>query len=323
VSDRGRYRWASLVIDSDLPLPELTRVSGRRRADILVRRALPRPRPGSRATRHTWRLPDGTPWASVMTGDGEHVLRFRRFAEFIVGDEGRSICWRAPLATRPETVRHLLLDQVLPAVAFEHSLIGLHASAVVINGQGVAFAGPSSRGKSSLAASFALDGYPILTDDSLMLDWQRRVPRAVPSYPSLRLWKDAAARFLGASRGLVPVAQYTSKLRVGTHDPAIGFRVRPVRVRRIYLIEPRRGAVRIAGLSSRQAYIELLKVSFRLDPLDRAASRREVVALAAVAQHVPVARLRVPSGLQSFGDVHRAILADLDLASTRTTSGVG
>ena len=71
---------------------------------------------------------------------GEHVLRFRRFAEFVVVDGGRSIRWRAPPATRPETVRHLLLDQVLPAVAFEHSLIGLHASAVVIEGQGIAFA---------------------------------------------------------------------------------------------------------------------------------------------------------------------------------------
>ena len=82
-------------------------------------------------------------------------LRFRRFAEFIVSEGGRSVRWRAPSATRPETIRHLLLDQVMPAVAFEHSLIGLHASAVVVDGQGIAFAGPASRGKSTLAASFA------------------------------------------------------------------------------------------------------------------------------------------------------------------------
>jgi hypothetical protein len=320
VSDARRYRWASLVIDCDLPLPELTRVSARRRADIIVRRALP-PRPGSGAKRHTWTLPDGTRWASVTSGGGEHVMRFRRFAEFVVGDNGRSIRWCAPAATTPETLRHLLLDQVLPAVAFEHDLISLHASAVVVEGQGVAFAGPSGRGKSTLAASFALDGCAVLTDDSLMVDWQRRVPRAVPSYASLRLWKAAAARFLGASGILVPVAQYTSKLRAGPRHSAIRFHSAPIRVCRIYLIEPRRGAVRISGLSSRQAYIELLKVTFRLDPFDRAASRREVVALAALAEQVGVASLRVPSGLHALAEVHRAIRADLGLPSTAARKG--
>jgi hypothetical protein len=117
------------------------------------------------------------------------------------------------------------------------------------------------------------------------------------------------------------VAQYTSKLRVGSRDSAIGFRRRPVHMHRIYVLEPRRGTVRIARISSRQAYIELLKVRFRLDPLDRTVSRREVAALAALAQHVRVARLRVPPGLHSFDDVHRAILADLRADSKYAGAG--
>ena len=148
-----------------MPLPELTRLPGRPRADVVVRRARPRRGMRSRQANHAWLLPDGTRWASVTSGGGQHVLRFRRFARFLISDEGRSIGWQAPAATRPETVRHLLLDQVLPAVAFEHSLIGLHASAVVVGGQGVAFAGPASRGKSTLAASFAVEGHAVVTDD--------------------------------------------------------------------------------------------------------------------------------------------------------------
>ena len=311
MSETRRYLWASLVIDCDVPLPELTPARQGRRADIVVRRA-PAPARGAVRTRvHEWRLPDGTRWASVAKGDGEHVLRFRRFAEFIVSDHGRIVRWRAPSATRPETVRHLLLDQVLPAVAFEHALVGLHASAVVVDGAAVAFAGPTSRGKSTLAASFAVDGHPVVTDDCLMLQWTRAEPRAVPSYPSLRLWKSTADRLLGPDAGLSPVAEYTSKLRVGPSARAIVFRRRPVQVGKIYVIDRRGGNARIEPLSSRQAYVELLKTTFHLDPLDRVSARRVVAALAAIVQRVPVARLRVPVRLDSLGDVRRAIAADL------------
>ncbi len=141
----------------------------------MIRRAPVRTRQTRRTRCHEWTLPDGTRWASIAKGRGEHVLRFRRFAEFIVSEGGRSVRWRALAATRPDTIRHLLLDQVMPALASEHSLIGLHASAVVVDGQGIAFAGPASRGKSTLAASFALDGHAVVTDDCLMLQWKRRV----------------------------------------------------------------------------------------------------------------------------------------------------
>ena len=247
----------------------------------------------------------------MTSGDGEHVLRFRRFAEFVVADQGRSIRWHAPSGTRPETIRHLLLDQVLPAVAFEHSLLGLHASAVVVDGGAVAFAGPASRGKSTLAAGFAVDGHAVVTDDCLMMEWRRPELRAVPSYPSLRLWKSTADRLFGSTPGLRPVAEYTSKLRVGARVRAVMFRRLPVRVRKIYIIERRAGAARIEALSSREAYIELLKTAFRLDPRDRTAARREVAALSAIVQRVPVARLRLPLQLDSLIGVRRAIAADL------------
>lgn len=311
MSEPRRYHWASLIIECDLPLPELTRAAGRNQPDVVIRRAPVRKRQVRRTRCHEWTLPDGTRWASIAKSQGEHVLRFRRFAEFIVSEGGRSVRWRAPAATRPDTLRHLLLDQVMPALAFEHSLIGLHASAVVVDGQGIAFAGPASQGKSTLAASFALDGHAVVTDDCLMLQWKRREPRAVPSYPSLRLWKETADRLLGPTPGLSPVAEYTSKLRVGARVSPIAFRSRPVALRRIYMIDRRRGPARIDLLSTRQAYIELLKIAFRLDPLDRASARREMAALAMLAQAVPVARLRVPLRLESLGDVRRAIAADL------------
>ncbi|MFI5179023.1 MAG: hypothetical protein ACHQO8_10685, partial [Vicinamibacterales bacterium] len=140
MSEARRYVWASLVVESDMALPELPRSRRAGRPDIVVRRAVRRAAAAG-GRRHQWRLPDGTRWASVVSGADEHRMRFQRFAEFVVASHGRSIAWRAPAKTRPETLRHLLLDQVLPAVAAGHAMIGLHASAVDMDGA-VAFAGP-------------------------------------------------------------------------------------------------------------------------------------------------------------------------------------
>jgi hypothetical protein len=320
VSETLRYRWASLVIECDFPLPELPVVRGGRVPDIVVRRAAARTRGSIGAPVHQWLLPDGTRWASVAKRERERVVRFQRFAAFAVADGGRTVKWHAPSTTRPDTLRHLLLDQVLPAMAFEHSLIGLHASAVVVGGAGIAFAGPTSRGKSTLAASFAADGHPVVTDDCLMLRWKSAEPCAVPSYPSLRLWKSTADRLFGLGGSLAPVAQYTSKLRISAGGSAFVFRRRPVRVGRIYVIDRRVGPARIDRLSGREAYVELLKTTFHLDPLDPVAARREVAALAAIVRRVPVARLRVPLQLESLRDVRRAIAADLAGAARRRPS---
>ena len=247
-------------------------------------------------------------------------MQFGRLAEFIIGGDGKSVQWRAARATRPETMRHLLLDQVLPTLAFEHGMLSLHASAVSVTGGAVAFAGPSSRGKSTLAASFALDGHTVVTDDCLMLRWRRREASAIPSYPSLRLWTETAARVLGpalAPEDLSPVAQYTSKVRLDRRVTAIGFCRRPARLRRIYVLERGRGPTQIETLSRRQAYIELLKITFRLNPLDKSTLHREVAALDAVTALVPVARLRVPSRLGALADVRRAILKDLEREERR------
>jgi hypothetical protein len=64
--------------------------------------------------------------------------------------------------------------------------------------------------------------------------------------------------------------------------------------------------------------VELLKIAFCLDPLDRETARRGFAALSAIVQAVPVARLRMPLQLDSLDDVRRAIAADLSGSPERT-----
>jgi hypothetical protein len=300
-----------LVVDSAVPLPELRRAASSR-ADFRFDMSVVAARRSRIAWSHRWLQPDGASWLSIGSIDGDRLLRFARLADFIVSSDRRSIrCEAAPDAT-PETIRHLLLDQVLPALAGGPRRFGIHASAVAINGAAVGFLGRSGRGKSTLAAALGVRGAPIVTDDCLMLTWSASRIVAVPTYPSLRLWPDAAARF-ATTADTARVAQYSPKLRVGNGNAAgLRFRHRPIRVGRLYLLErSRRRCPQIVPLSSRDSYIELMTFRFRLDPRDRSQLRHECDQLVRVAGAVPVARLQIPSGLARLSEVRDAIMADL------------
>ncbi len=75
----------------------------------------------------------------------------------------------------------------------------LHASANVVDGIVVAFAGPCGAGKSTLAAILERAGHAVASDDALLLRAQRDTIYAVPAYPGLltRLsQRDAAMLFI-------------------------------------------------------------------------------------------------------------------------------
>jgi hypothetical protein len=309
----ARYRWSSIVIQSRTPLPELGRCDSAPASLRFECRATGQPRrtgPWS----HRWVLPGRARWLSIARSDEGHVLRFERLADFMVSADGRAIRCEAARTTSPETIRHLLLDQVLPAIASGEGRFGVHASAVAIEGAAVAFLGRAGRGKSTLAAVFGLRGAPVVTDDCLILDLSRTGVVAVPTYPSLRLARETIDRLGARVRRPAEVAQYSSKLRLGTDNVAgVRFRRRPLPLGRLYLLERGRGSAspRIEPLTRRQSYIELMKFRFRLDPRDPIALGRECDQLVRIAHAVPLARLQMPSDFAALPDVLGAILADI------------
>jgi hypothetical protein len=97
-----------------------------------------------------------------------------------------------------------LISTPLNLLLYQRKLLLLHASVVVINGGAAAFLGASGWGKSTLAAAFKARGYAITADDTLAIDLQNpAVPLALPAYPQMKLYSDAAAAFrAGAERFL-------------------------------------------------------------------------------------------------------------------------
>ena len=97
-------------------------------------------------------------------------------------DAGRVTCHPAP-DTPDAVTQHLYLNQVLPLALSKQGKLVFHASAVEVADGAIAFVAESGRGKSTLAASFAIDGFRFLTDDGLVVEpsAQGHVASAQPS----------------------------------------------------------------------------------------------------------------------------------------------
>lgn len=218
---------------------------------------------------HQWTFPDGSHWTQFHRTEGGYLLRFPDLADFLISQDGRQVtCFPAPEVTE-DTSRHLFLNQVLPLALAKQGKLVLHASAVEIGNYAVAFMGESGRGKSTLAASFATNGFPFLTDDGLLLAPAASGYQVLPSHPSIRLWDDSQQALISPDVLTAPPVQFTSKGRFLAGEDVV-FCAQPRPLRRVYFLG--------AGLSPQltferlkpsEALIELVKHSFLLDIEER------------------------------------------------------
>jgi hypothetical protein len=212
-----------------------------------------------------------------------------------------------------------LLDQVLPLALSRRGRLLLHASAVHVPGIGaLAFAGPTGRGKSTLAAALASRGGRILSDDCLALEPCARGLQVLPAYPGLRLWPDALSRALRRGTTGGPVAHYTRKRRV--NGGTLRFQSHPSALRALFLLSERGAAdptVRIRRCRASARLMGLVKYAYLLDIEDREHLARLFDALASIATSVPVLRLRVRDGHKRLAAVAEEICAYAKNAAPR------
>ena len=295
------YRFAGLILSSDFPIPELPRAAGdpfvhlsigaRRRDDV------------RRKWRHSWRVRGGPFWMRVAATGSGRIVQFPGFAEFAVTP--RDIVCHPRTSVPLATVRHLLLDQLIPALLASRARLVLHASAVDIGARAVGFLGAAGAGKSTLAAALVRGGASLLTDDALVVDCGAGVPRAVPSYPGLRLWPDSA-RLVGVWRvRRTQVAHYTRKQRWS--GAAVPFSDRPLPLDALYVVARGRSRGGIHLMSARQSIMALVRYSLMLDASDRSTVRFGFELASRLVEQIPVRRLVIPAGARALRDTCRAL----------------
>lgn len=126
--------------------------------------------------------------------DNTFLLHLEGIASYLASGGGSINVEPCPEAS-PADVRLFLLGSALAAILHQREMLPLHGSTVEIEGGAVSFLGTSGAGKSTLAAAFRKRGNRVLSDDVTVIESDRRgAPHAMPAYPQLKLWTDAAEK---------------------------------------------------------------------------------------------------------------------------------
>jgi len=300
------YRFCCLNLDCNVPLG-IPLATGGAPDWVLELTTDPLPARGRAHWLHVF--PESEPRLHLGKLGRDYLLSFAGLADFVISPDGARIRGHAESTVPERTLRHLILDQVLPRVLGHRGNLVLHASAVAGPQGAVAFVGAAGLGKSTLATGFWQQGFRLVADDCLLLSTIGDAVLAVPSYPGVRLWEDAAAALSNGPRRWSPVAHYTDKLRLELPDAV--FRRDPAPLIRIYCLAAPDPAPSIMPLSTREAVMALVGCSYRLDLYDRRWLGDELERLCRLALTVPARRLIFPRDFRQLPAVRQAVLRDL------------
>lgn len=274
------YRVSNCTLDSNMALPGLVDAYNSVPQYTFRLRPTRTQKPGAFRWFHHWSGAGEQAWLLMARLKSGYLLRFPDIADFhLSADVTRIVCYPTP-GTPSETIGHLLLDQVFPLLLSKSGHMVVHASAIATPAGAIAFVGSTGRGKSTLAASFALQGFPLITDDCLILDQVEGDLVATPSYPGARLWDDSIETLFRSAPTVSDVAHYTDKKRLALNDGWVHFFNGRARLRRMYFLGDNgrlvAGApISITPLPARDAFVELVSYSYKLDIDDRDVLERE------------------------------------------------
>lgn len=297
---------SDLSFEIDVPLPELDAageaadssdiIGAAGRVETQVRWRAARPRPSTPAPVFSaWVTAGGDEWLTFSDLPGGYRMTFPDHGEFDVSRDASAVSVHPYPESPAETIRHLLLNQILPLVLSRRGRTVLHASAVSSAGRVVAFIGRSGAGKSTLAVACARIGASIVSDDCLVVYPRGAEWHAVPCLGGVRLWPESLALFGWHEDTGAVTTHYSDKRRLDALGGRPGDPVLPVERRMLPLagilylptaagaVPSVRGALRGAG-----AMMALASEVFRIDWRDPAESRRHFESVAAIAANVPV-----------------------------------
>lgn len=259
--------------------------------------------------------PNGPKWfRCACLKDGSILLRWSGLFEFLVFPDGRRIAGRPLTDASREAFHTYLLGQVLSFALLKQGIEPLHSTAVVIDGGTVGFVGDCGYGKSSLGAAFLQAGFPLLTDDQLVVREEGRDFFTYPGPPRIKLFPEIARSLLGKRDKGTPMNNLTPKLIIPLDHHQFYHAAAPLKA--LYVLARPQAASRckqvmIRRISQSRAFLELLRNTFNPVIVERERLMRQFSLATLVASKVPVKLLSYPRILASLPSVREAILSDL------------
>ena len=189
----------------------------------------------------------------------------------------------------------------------------LHASAVELHGRAVLFCGEAGYGKSTTAAALALRGVPVISEDIVPLGLKKGQFWAVPGYPRICLWPDAAAHLTGSREGLPRLTPVWGKTYLALDGSRASFVKEKQPLGIIYVLGERTASAQapcVRELRAKEALLELVKNTYMNWLLDREQRAEEFNVLGNLVQQIPVRQLAAHSDPQRITQLCELIVED-------------
>lgn len=206
-----RYLISGLVVDADLQLPFADPArEGATEPDVVIRRGdVPAAFDAPTASGRFW------------TADGGRcLLTVPGVVRYLVAD-GREITWQPEDGLDAADVTPFVMGTGFGILLHQRGLMVLHAASVVVGDKAVLFCGPSGAGKSTMVAALAQRGFPFVSDDVCIVDFEADgTPVVRPDGRLIRLWGLAVERLSLGERRLDAVRPSIAKFYVAPEASA-------------------------------------------------------------------------------------------------------
>jgi hypothetical protein len=298
----SQYQLYGFRIQSNTELAGLIACEDQRAADITIRQ-----RPAV-ATSYPQQPESSRFFRTQVEGDGSIQMHAREVCRARIAPREGLIEWQPGSHRHPEAAQAYILGVGLSYCLLARGIEPTHGTALSVNGEAIALLGDSGYGKSTLAAGFVAAGYPMITDDMLILERSEERWYVQPGIARIKLFPQVRDALLPGLTG-VPMNPFTTKEALYLEPRA----VKPIPLKAIYLL-PRIAAVakqvRFRALSPRAAFFALIRNTFNDAVADSARLRRQFDFASKASTSIPVRAVRYPKSLERVPEVVRAIVAD-------------
>ena len=301
------HRIFDLVING-LPLPELPSSDGP--ANITANLVSHPWRSETPDWFHHWKNSRGATTASCANLGTGYLVAVPDIGYFHIDMAYRRIEIYPEKRIPIESIRHCLLDQIIPMYVGQLGSLVLHASAVELSkNHMVAFAGETGSGKSTLASAFSRRGSLLCTDDCLLLEKEDDEFYGKANYPGVRLYDDSAQEIFGQIGKPGSVSHSTEKKRLLLNSEVYVSSAR-MRLQGLFLIgEPSDSqTIEIEQADHSKGAMALVRQLFYLDPKDKNLITRQFRNLQDLTDsNVAIYTLKIPQNYDRIEDVCQAV----------------
>ncbi len=240
----------------------------------------------------------------IGTNKGEIFFYFDQIGWFLI-QNGNEIIVESYPGVEVQLVRLPLIGIAFASVLQQRGMLILHASAVCINNEAVAFLGWKGAGKSTTSAMFYKRGHAMISDDIVAIETtENSKPLIIPGFPNFKLMPETAAFVFGDDPdNLSRICTGAEKRYRSSYD---NFLQEKVPVRAIYVLED--GDQLEAVLFKPQEAIATLIANTYLARYGKQLLQNEQAILnlrrcSNIVNSVPIYRLKRPRSLQLLDEL--------------------